>query len=257
MNTANHDRSASSAPSLNLSGKKLVVVGGKTGIGLGIARAARLSGATVIVASRRIASLEERPDLADFEQVSLDMRDETAVRMAFERIGSFDHLVVTAAPDIGTWGGFMDADMRGVRSYLEGKFLGTWACARYGAPHLRANGSITFLSGGMAARPKIGYAAVTSTFAAVEALSGSLALELAPTRVNTIRPGFVDTDMWSFLPDQAREGLRKKVEETFPSRRAGKAEDIAHAALFLMTNPYVTGTVIEVSGGENLVPSVS
>jgi NAD(P)-dependent dehydrogenase (short-subunit alcohol dehydrogenase family) len=256
MNAANNFRDVSFTPSLNLSGKKVVVVGGKSGIGLGIARGARASGATVIVASRRIASAEERPDLAAFEQVSLDMRNESAVRTAFELIGSFDHLVVTAAPDIGTWGGFMDADMHGVRSYLEGKFLGTWACARYGAPNLRANGSITFLTGGMAARPKLGFAAVTSSFAAVEALSGSLALELAPTRVNTIRPGYVDTDMWSFLPDDQRNGLRKKVEETFPSRRAGKAEDIAHAALFLMTNPYVTGTVIEVSGGENLVPSV-
>lgn len=256
MNTVNNDRAVSFAPSLNLSGKKVVVVGGKTGIGLGIARAAHASGATVVVASRHIAPIQERPDLADFEQVGLDMRDESAVRRAFEEIGAFDHLVVTAAPDIGTWGGFMDADMRGVRSYLEGKFLGTWACARYGAPLLRANGSITFLTGGMAVRPKIGFTAVTSTFAAVEALSGSLALELAPTRVNTIRPGFVDTDMWRFLPDDHREGLRKKVEETFPARRTGQAEDIAHAALFLMTNPYVTGTVVEVSGGENLVPSV-
>lgn len=122
---------------------------------------------------------------------------------------------------------------------------------------MKANGSITFLTGGLAARPKIGYAAVTSAFVAVEALSKSLALELAPIRVNTIRPGFVDTDMWSFLPNDARQGLKQKVEDTFPARRAGTAADIGHAALFLMTNPYVTGTIIEVSGGENLVPSVS
>lgn len=240
-----------------LAGKKVVVVGGKTGIGLGVARAARAAGAAMIVASRSISSIEERPDLADFVQVSLDMRDESAVQKAFDNIGSFDHLVVTAAPDLGTWGAFMDADMHGVRSYVEGKFLGSWACARHAAPRLRAGGSITFLTGGMAIRPKIGFAAVTSTFAAVEALSGSLALELAPTRVNTIRPGFIDTDMWSFLPGEHRDGMRKKVEETFPSRRVGKAEDIGHAALFIMTNPYVTGTIIEVSGGENLVPSVA
>lgn len=257
MNTATNDRAPASAPSLHLAGKKVVVVGGKTGIGLGIALAARAAGATVVVASRRIASPQERPDLAGVEQVSMDMRDEEAVRRAFEVIGSFDHLVVTAAPDLGTWGAFMDADMHGVRSYMEGKFLGSWACARHAAHHLRKHGSITFLTGGMAARPKIGYAAVTSSFAAVEALSGSLALELAPTRVNTIRPGFIDTDMWSFLPDAQREGLKRKVAETFPARRAGKAEDIAHAALFLMTNPYVTGTVVDVSGGENLVQSVS
>lgn len=257
MTSTNNPQEATVASSLALSGKKVVVVGGKTGIGLGVALAARAAGATVVVASRRISSVEERPDLADLVQVTLDMRDESSVRTAFDTIGPLDHLVVTAAPDLGTWGTFMDADMQGVRSYVEGKFLGSWACARHGAPHVQAGGSITFLTGGMATRPKIGFAAVTSSFAAVEALSGSLALELAPMRVNTIRPGFIDTDMWSFLPAEQRDGLRKKVEATFPSRRAGKTQDIGHAALFLMTNPYVTGTVIEVSGGENLVPSVS
>ncbi|WP_345817466.1 SDR family oxidoreductase (plasmid) [Paraburkholderia sp. PREW-6R] len=222
-----------------------------------MARAAHAAGAKVVVASRRIAAPVERPDLEDFAQVSLDMRNESSVQAAFDEIGSLDHLVVTAAPDLGTWGAFMDEDMQGVRNYLEGKFLGSWACARHAAPHLRTGGSITFLTGGMATRPKIGFTAVTSTFAAVEALSGSLALELAPTRVNTIRPGFIDTDMWGFLPAEHRDGLRKKVEETFPARRVGKPADIGHAALFLMTNPYVTGTVIEVAGGENLVPSVS
>jgi len=257
MFQASEQQAATKAPSLSMTGKKVVVVGGKTGIGLGVARAAHAAGATVVVASRRAASTEERPDLQDFLQVELDMRDESAVETAFETIGSLDHLIITAAPDLGTWGAFMDADMRGVRSYVEGKFLGTWACARHGAPRINTGGTLTFLTGGMAVRPKLGFAAVTSTFAAVEALSGSLALELAPIRVNTIRPGFIDTNMWSFLPLEHRDGLRKKVEETFPSRRVGKTEDIGHAALFLMTNPYVTGTVIEVSGGENLVPSVS
>ena len=131
-----------------LAGQNIVVVGGKTGIGLGVAHAARAAGATVVLASRRIASLEERPDLAAFAQVSLDMRNEASVRAAFDTIGALDHLIVSAAPDLGTWGSFMDADMSGVRSYVEGKFLGSWACARHSAPHLRPGGSITFLTGG-------------------------------------------------------------------------------------------------------------
>lgn len=241
---------------LSLAGKKVVVVGGKTGIGLGVARAAHAAGASVTVASRRTASDAERPHLADFNQVVLDISDEPAVRDAFDAIGPFDHLVVTSGPAFGTWETFMADDMRGVRSYMDTKFMGSWACARYAAPHLKAGGSITFLTGGVAARAKKGLAAVVAAFAAVESLSGSLALELAPIRVNTIRPGYVDTDLWSGLSASERIGLKERVRNTFPARRVGTAEDIGHAALFLMSNPYVTGTVIEVSGGENLVPSV-
>lgn len=256
MSTSINELQRSSSPTLSLAEKRVVVVGGKTGIGLGIARAAHAAGASVIVASRRNAPVEQHPELADFEQVTLDITDETAVRDAFDSIGTFDHLAVTSGPGFGSWETLMAADMRGVRSYMDAKFMGSWACARYAAPHLRAGGSITFLTGGTAARPKLGLAAVVAAFAAVESLSGSLALELAPTRVNTIRPGYIDTDLWSGLPDQERIALKERVRSTFPARHAGTIDDVGHAALFLMTNPYVSGTVLEVSGGENLVPSV-
>jgi NAD(P)-dependent dehydrogenase (short-subunit alcohol dehydrogenase family) len=241
------------SPSFDLTGKRVVVVGGKKAIGLGVAQAAHAMGAAVTVASRRNVSAEDRPDLVAFDQVVLDITDEAAVQAAFEAIGPFDHLVVTAGPELGSWGSFMDADMRGVRSYLEGKLLGTWACARYAATHLLAGGSMTFLTGGTGARAKLGLAAVTSTFTAVESLSQSLALELAPIRVNTIRPGFIDTDFWDVLPAATVEEIRAKVRANFPARRLGTAADVGHAAVFLMTNPYVTGTVLEVSGGELLV----
>jgi NAD(P)-dependent dehydrogenase (short-subunit alcohol dehydrogenase family) len=240
-------------PAQQLAGQKVVVIGGKVGMGLGIAQAAHAAGAAVTVGSRRHATAEERPDLAEFEQIQLDVRDEAAVRETFDAIGDLDHLIVTAAPEIGSWGTFMDDDMRGARSYLEGKFFGSWACARHAAPHLEAGGSITFLTGGTAVRPKQGFAAATSALAAVEALGRSLAIDLAPLRVNTIRPGFVDTDMWSFLPDTERDDIRTKVRENLPARRVGTPADIGHAALFLMTNPYVTGSVLEVTGGEELV----
>lgn len=242
-----------SKPSFDLSGKRVVVIGGKKAIGLGIAQAAHAMGAAVTVASRRKTSAEERPDLAPFDQIVLDIRDEEAVQNAFMTIGSFDHLVITAGPELGSWGSFLDPDMSGVQSYLKSKFLGTWACARYAAPNMLPGGSMTFLSGGTGARAKLGLAAVTSTFAAVESLSQSLALELAPIRVNTIRPGFIDTGFWDVLPAEDVENIRAKVRETFPVQRLGTPADVGHAAVFLMTNPYVTGTVLEVAGGELLV----
>jgi len=252
MKTLVSDPSRPLPPSFDLTGRRVVVVGGKRAIGLGVAQAAHAMGAAVTVASRRTVSTAES-ELAEFDQIVLDVRDEAGVQAAFEAVGPFDHLVVTAGPPLGSWGSFMDADMRGVRSYLEGKFLGTWACARHAAPQLRAGGSMTFLTGGLAARVKLGLAAVTPTFAAVESLSRSLALELAPIRVNTIRPGFIDTEFWEGLPVDAINDIRNKVRTRFPVQRIGTAADVGHAAVFLMTNPYVTGTVLEVAGGELLV----
>jgi NAD(P)-dependent dehydrogenase (short-subunit alcohol dehydrogenase family) len=253
MNSNELEYSSPQIPSYDLVGKRVVVVGGKSGIGLGVAQAAHAMGATVTVASRRDVSVAQRPDLAAFDQIVLDIGDEEAVRSAFDSIGRFDHLVVTSGPSLGSWGSFMDPDMRGIRDYMTGKFLGTWACARYAAPHLAAGGSMTFLTGGTGAKPKLGLTAVTSTFAAVELLSKSLALELAPIRVNTIRPGFIDTDLWAIMSEAELESVRDKVRANSPARRIGTAVDVGHAAVFLMTNPYVTGTVLEVSGGELLV----
>src|SRR5262245_23054079 len=139
---------------------------------------------------------------------------------------------------------------------MTGKFFGSWACARYAAPHIRPGGSITFLTGCASIRPQLGWTMVTAVFAALEAFSQALALELGPVRVNTIRPGLIDSEMWSFLDDAARDELRRKTRETFPSRRIGTIDDIGQAAVFLMTNPYVTGAVLEVSGGEPLVTTL-
>jgi NAD(P)-dependent dehydrogenase (short-subunit alcohol dehydrogenase family) len=253
MTTAQNDQARLASPPYDLTGKRVVVVGGKTGIGLGIAPAAHGAGGSVTVASRRSASVADHPELAPFKQIDLDISDEEAVRAAFDGIGDLDHLVVAAGPTDGSWGAFMDGDMRGVRSYTNSKYLGSWACARYASPQLSPNGSITFMTGGIAARPKVGMTSVTSAFAAVEALGRSLALELGPIRVNTIRPGFIDTDFWSFLSEADAAAVREKVRAKFPARRLGQPADVGHAAVFLMTNPYVTGTVLDVTGGEQLV----
>lgn len=237
----------------DLTGKRVVVIGGKTGAGLGIAQAARSAGASVVVAGRRSFSEADHPELAGFEQIELDISDEGAVRAAFEGLGALDHLVVAAGPAMGTWGAFSDSDMRGVRHYTESKYFGSWACARYASDNIAADGSITFLTGGTALRSKLGVTAVTSAFSAVEALGRSLALELGPVRVNTIRPGFVDTPFWDFLTEEQATEVHRRVREQLPVRRVGTAADVGHAAVFIMTNPYVTGSVIEVSGGEHLV----
>lgn len=224
-------------------------------MGQGAARAAAEAGAHVVVAGRRSGAAREAAvaNGDPIEHVVLDVVDEAAVRERFKTIGKLDHLLITSTPPTTSSGVFLEQDVAAAREFMNGKFFGSWACARYAAPNIRPGGSITFLTGCASIRPRAGISMVTATFAALEALSQALALELGPIRVNTIRPGLIDSAMWDHLDPQAREDLRRRTRETFPARRIGTVEDIGHAAVFLMTNPYVTGAVIEVSGGEPLV----
>jgi NAD(P)-dependent dehydrogenase (short-subunit alcohol dehydrogenase family) len=234
---------------LSLRGRRVVVVGGTSGMGLGAAQAAARAGAEVIVAGRRPVDNRSEHSL---RHVVMDVTNEASVRATFEALDALDHLFITATPPAVSKP-FLEQDLATAQSFMNGKFFGTWACARHAAPRMRPSGSITFLTGCASIRPRPNLSIVTATFAALESLAQCLALDLAPIRVNAIRPGVVDSAMWDFLDDEARARFRRKVADTMPARRIGRIEDIGHAAVFLMTNPYVTGTVLEVSGGEPLV----
>ena len=196
----------------------------------------------------------ERDRVEGVQEVVVDSTDEAWVRALFESVGELDHLLVTAWP--GQSGVFLDQDLAQARTFMDGKFFGSWTCARYAAPRLRSRGSITFVTGGAVVRPAVGRSMITAAFAAVEALTRALAVELGPRRVNAIRPGYTDSDFWAFLSDEDRRELRRRIAERTPVRRPGTPEDVAQAAVFLMTCPQVSGTVLEVDGGETLVNSV-
>ncbi|MGZ4287696.1 MAG: SDR family oxidoreductase [Solirubrobacteraceae bacterium] len=238
---------------MTLSGQRVVVVGGTSGMGLATVRAAVAPGAEVIAAGRR--SLAGRESIDGVVQAEVDVTDETSVRALFEGVRTLDHLFVSASP--GAPGPFLEQDLTAARSFVDGKLLGSWTCARYAAPLMRAGGSITFVTGVAVVRPPGNAAMVSAAFAAIEALSRALALELGPLRVNTIRPGYTDSEMWSGLSEADREDLRRRVADALPVGRMGTPEDIAQAAVFLMTSRQTTGAVLEVSGGESLIDRLS
>lgn len=235
-----------------LTNRRVVVVGGTSGMGLATARAAARRGAEVVAAGRR--PLAERAAVDGVTQAEVDVTDEASIKALFADVGALDHLLVTATA--GTPGAFLDQDVTTARSFMDGKFFGSWACARYAAPRLRTGGSITFVTGGAVVRPPAQGSMITAAFAALEALTRALAVELGPLRVNTIRPGYTDSEMWSFLPGDQRDELRRRVAAAMPVRRMGTPDDIADAAVFLMANPQITGTVLEVTGGETLVDAL-
>jgi NAD(P)-dependent dehydrogenase (short-subunit alcohol dehydrogenase family) len=116
----------------------------------------------------------------------------------------------------------------------------------------RGSGSFTFFSGVAAFKPAIGYLGVAITNGAADFLGRSLALEMAPVRVNAISPGVIDTGIWDSLGDEGKQEYFEHFRTHNPARRIGTVDDITEAVIFAMTNEFLTGTTLRVDGGEPL-----
>ncbi len=239
---------------MTLSNKRVVVLGGTSGIGLAVAEAAAREGALPIVASsnpaRVAAALAQLP--AGAQGHTLDLQDEAAVRRFFERVGEFDHLVFTAGDPLQL-GTLAELQLDTARQFFQTRYWGALTAAKYGTPLIRPGDSIVFTSGIAGARPRAGWALGASICAAMEGLTRALAVELAPLRVNIVAPGFVRTPLWSGMDAAEREAMYQAAGEKLPVGRVGEAEDLAEAYLFLMRQGFATGQVFTVDGGGVLV----
>src|ERR1700712_2794536 len=211
---------------MQLAGKKVVVVGGSSGIGLATAELAKKEGADVIIASRNVDRLDGVADL-------------------FRRAGPVDHVVVTAA-QLRT-GPFKTVAMEDVRATMESKFWGAWRVAR--SADIRPGGSLTLVSGFLSVRPRPNSAIVSAANGALESLARSLALELAPVRVNAVSPGIIDTPIRAAMPEAARNDMLAKTAAGLPVGRVGTGEDIARQILAFMTIGFATGSIVYIDGG--------
>jgi NAD(P)-dependent dehydrogenase (short-subunit alcohol dehydrogenase family) len=235
-----------------LQGKTVVITGGSSGIGLATAQACNASGAKEIVLIGRSAErLKAAVTLVGnaARSVVLDVTHEGEVERVLEGLGEFDHLVTAAA---GTYRARVtELDTAAARALFESKFWGQHHCAKHGAPLLRQGGSLTLFSGFISRKPAIGTATLASIDAAIEALARVLSLEIAPLRVNAINPGQIDTPLWSarFTHQEQKEHFAR-VSKDLPVGRAGTADDVAQGVLFLMTNGFVTGSVLDIDGGQ-------
>ncbi|MEL6402379.1 MAG: SDR family oxidoreductase [Cyanobacteria bacterium J06626_4] len=236
---------------MTIKDEKVVVIGGSSGMGLAIAKAAAAQRANVVISGRSPQKLEDA--LAEIEENVLaypvDITNMASLQEFFQREGEIDHLVI--AGGAVKWGGFKDLPVEEAIASMNSKFFGQYRAIQ--AATVCPGGSVTLFSGGLSRRPKVGTAAVTAVNAAVEGLGQALAIELAPVRVNVIAPGLVKTPAYSAMPDSERQAMYDSAAKALPVGRVGEPEDIAAVALMLMNNPYVTGTVIDVDGGSRLV----
>jgi NAD(P)-dependent dehydrogenase (short-subunit alcohol dehydrogenase family) len=234
---------------MQLAGKKVVVVGGSSGIGLSTAELAKREGADVIIASRNAEKLDAIAEKLNVIAIPTDVTDDKSVANLFKSAGPVDHVVVTAA-QLRT-GPFKSVAMEDVRSTMESKFWGAWRVAR--AVEVRQGGSITLVSGFLSVRPRPNAAITSAANAALESLSRALALELAPVRVNCISPGIIDTPIRAAMPEEARKDMLAKAAASLPVGRVGLGEDVAQMILAVMTNGFATGSTVYLDGGALVV----
>jgi NAD(P)-dependent dehydrogenase (short-subunit alcohol dehydrogenase family) len=229
---------------------RIVLIGATSGIGLAVARRAAESGAHVTIASRRPESIERALDELPAGVVgrAVDASSSAAVADFFDEIGEFDHFAYTAAENL-TGLPLSEYTVESAQNFFALRLFHALDAVRLAVPHLTPGGSITLMSGTAAFKGGTGWTLGTAVSGAVVSVMRSLAVELAPLRVNAVAPGVVRSPLWSQLSESDREQMYAGLAESLPLGRVGEPDDVAKAFLALMDQDYVTGTVAVVDGG--------
>lgn len=232
---------------------KTLIIGGASGIGFAVASALADRENELVLAGRNNEKLESARQLLNGRAAAvstrqLDVSNEAEVIALSHVLGDVDNIVFTAgsyAP-----GGFLsEIELTAARLAFDTKFWGSIYTARHLSGNIRPRGTLTLTSGFLARRTLSGTLVKSTMNAAIESAAKVLAKELAPLRVNVVSPGLTDTEAYEGMDPKAREKMLQTAAENLPVKAYGRAQDIAKGYLFLLDNPFVTGTVIDIEGG--------
>jgi NAD(P)-dependent dehydrogenase (short-subunit alcohol dehydrogenase family) len=248
-----NEATASNPRAPGLAGQIVVVIGGSAGIGLETARQARLEGADVVLAARNPERLEAAAlELGAKSTASFDANDTAALARFFEELPTpVDHVLVTGPGP--QYKPPLEMDTDEARAALGGHMVLTLAVARNARDRVRPTGSLVFIGGTGGRRIRPGFEIVSAVTAGMPALTASLALELAPIRVNLIAPGFVDTPLSASLLGNDLERRREELRSTLPIGRVVGPADVAALAVHLMINTALTGATYDIDGGQQFI----
>ncbi len=238
---------------MSLAGKRVVVIGGTSGIGFAVASLARELGAALVIASSKAASVDAAIGrLPGATGDVVDLKDAASISGFLDRLDPFDHLAITAGDfDRRVFASTEDLDLALAREAFEVRFWGSLAIIKHGRRKIAPDGSVTLTSGMLAHRPSKGSPLPSVVVGAVEHLVRSLAVDLAPLRINAVCPGLTLTELITDRPGSA--GRIEAATAGLPLPRAASPAEAATAYIYLMLNGYLTGQSLPVDGGGLLV----
>ena len=228
-----------------LSGQRIVIAGGSSGIGLEVAKQVAAAGARVVIASRSAVqkhdALRETVGV-DIETFACDITSASDTGAFLAQVGAIDHLVFAVRPDTPP-GSFAETTPEQAQATFDCKFWGQYRMIHGTREQLNSNGSIVMTSGIAGDKIYPGASTMALINRATETLCQALAVELAPLRVNVVSPGFV-------APKPAQV---EQLAQRFPLGRVAAPQEVVQCYLTLLQNPYITGTTLVVDGGARLL----
>ncbi len=230
---------------MDVAGKKAVIFGGTSGIGLAAAKQLVALGAQVIAVSRNPEKAGDMPPGITLKKC--DTLDRDAVQALLKECAPYEILVSAATGGARAVGPFLEMDLDGYKASFD-KLWGYANVVRYGAQYLTDDGAIVLVSGAPARKTRPGQVAIGSVGGAVESFVRAITRELAPKRINIVSPGVIDTPMVG-LKGEERTAFYKKTTANNIIPRAGTADEVAQGILFVIQNDFVTGTTVDVDGG--------
>jgi NAD(P)-dependent dehydrogenase (short-subunit alcohol dehydrogenase family) len=236
-----------------LRGQTVVVIGGSAGIGLETARRARAEGAEVILTGRDPNRLAQAAaDVGALRTATFDANDVAALETFFTGLeGTIDHVMVTAGRPY--YAPLAEIDFDEARRALAEHPMVMVGVARHAAGKVRPGGTLLFMGGTGGRDPAVAVGITSALTAALPALTASLALEVAPVRVNLIAAGFVDTPLSASLLGDGLDQRREQLRDTLPIGRVVGPADVAALAVHIMSNTALTGATYDIDGGQQLV----